>query len=116
MAHRAALNRRRRWHAASVSRGQSWRRQKSVAGGVFSAIQWPAVKSGALIRNGTLCFEEGSFRGASARKEPSSKTWPSGTRIKIFACAIHGECQLDDKIVGVNFCEECDERRPSAVW
>jgi hypothetical protein len=53
-------------------------------------------------------------RGPELRQEPYP-TCPAGTRIKIFACAIHGECQLDDRIVGVNFCEECDERKPSAV-
>lgn len=47
-------------------------------------------------------------RGAKLRQEPC-ETCGGGTRIKIFACAIHGDCQLDDKIAGVKFCGECAE-------
>lgn len=45
-------------------------------------------------------------RGAELRKEPC-ESCGAGTRIKIFACSIHGECQLDDKIAGVKSCEPC---------
>jgi hypothetical protein len=48
-------------------------------------------------------------RGPEVRQE-LRPTCPAGTRIKIFACAVHGECQLDDKIAGVKFCGECRDR------
>ncbi len=52
-------------------------------------------------------------RGPELRQEPCD-TCGGGTRIKIFACAIHGECQLDDKIKGVKFCGACaDLRQPT---
>jgi len=49
-------------------------------------------------------------RGAELRQEPCETC--GGTRIKIFACEIHSECQLDDKIAGVKFCGACAERTP----
>jgi hypothetical protein len=48
-------------------------------------------------------------RGAELRQEPC-ETCGAGTRIKIFDCEIHGECQLDDKIPGVKFCGDCADR------
>ena len=48
-------------------------------------------------------------RGPELRKEPC-ETCGGGVRIKVFACAIHGECQLDDKIAGVAQCAGCQER------
>ena len=48
-------------------------------------------------------------RGAEIRQEPYEGCG-AGTRIKVFACGIHGECQLDDKIVGLKFCGNRDER------
>jgi hypothetical protein len=53
-------------------------------------------------------------RGPELRQEPCI-TCPSGTRIKIFACAIHGDCQLDDKIPGLKSCCVCAERTPTPV-
>ncbi len=50
-------------------------------------------------------------RGPELRQEPC-ESCGGGTRIKIFACAIHGECQLDDKIPGIAFCGGCVERTP----
>jgi hypothetical protein len=50
-------------------------------------------------------------RGTELRQE-ACPICPAGTRIKIFACSIHGECQLDDKIAGLKFCGTCDERVP----
>jgi hypothetical protein len=31
-------------------------------------------------------------------------------RIKVFACAVHGECQLDDTLSRVHACRTCEER------
>jgi hypothetical protein len=36
---------------------------------------------------------------------------PAAARIKIFACAIHSVCQLDDKITGVKCCDNCVDRK-----
>jgi hypothetical protein len=48
-------------------------------------------------------------RGPEVRQE-LCPTCSAGVRIKLFACEVHRECQLDDKIVGVKFCGECAER------
>ncbi len=48
-------------------------------------------------------------RGPELRQEPCETC--GGVRIKIFACAVHGECQLGDKIVGVKCCGACEDRR-----
>ncbi len=48
-------------------------------------------------------------RGPELRQEPCSSC-RAGTRIKVFGCAIHRECQLDDRISGVTFCGLCDQR------
>jgi hypothetical protein len=48
-------------------------------------------------------------RGPELRQEVCPSCG-AGTRIKVFACGIHGECQLDDKIAGLKFCGNCDER------
>jgi len=53
-------------------------------------------------------------RGPEDRQEPC-ETCGGGVRIKIFACAVHGECQLDDKIAGVKFCGGCHERALATV-
>lgn len=54
-------------------------------------------------------------RGPELRQE-LCPTCPNGVRIKIFACAIHRECQLDDKIPGVRSCGACaDFADPSPV-
>jgi hypothetical protein len=47
-------------------------------------------------------------RGPEVRQE-RCPTCPYGTRIKIFACAIHGECQLDGKMESAKFCGQCAE-------
>lgn len=33
-----------------------------------------------------------------------------GTRIKTFACSIHGECQIDDKLPSVKSCKKCNDK------
>jgi hypothetical protein len=48
-------------------------------------------------------------RGPELRQEPC-ESCGAGVRIKVFACAIHGECQLDDKIAGLKACGGCHER------
>ena len=53
-------------------------------------------------------------RGPELRQEPCP-TCPAGTRVKVFACAIHAECQLDEKLAGVKFCGVCAERTPPPV-
>ena len=50
-------------------------------------------------------------RGAELRQEPC-ESCGGGVRIKVFACTVHGECQLDDKIAGVKFCGTCGEITP----
>jgi hypothetical protein len=47
-------------------------------------------------------------RGPERRQEPCPAC-SAGTRIKIFACDVHGECQLEDKIAGVKSCGDCTE-------
>lgn len=37
-------------------------------------------------------------------------TCGGGVRIKVFACAIHGECQFEDKIVEIKCCGDCVDR------
>lgn len=49
-------------------------------------------------------------RGPELRQEPC-ETCGGGIRIKVFACAVHTECQLDDKIVGLKYCGVCEDRR-----
>jgi hypothetical protein len=49
-------------------------------------------------------------RGPELRQEPCP-TCGGGIRIKVFACAVHSECQLDDKIVGMKCCGACEDRR-----
>jgi hypothetical protein len=49
-------------------------------------------------------------RGPELRQE-QCPSCPAGTRIKIFACAIHGECQLNDKIEHATFCGACGDRK-----
>jgi|GEM_PF-3533384 len=49
------------------------------------------------------------YRGPEFRQAPCP-TCPSGTRIKVFACAVNGECQLDSKITGVKECGDCRDR------
>ena len=53
-------------------------------------------------------------RGPELRQEPCP-TCPAGTRIKIIACAIHRECQLDEKIESITYCGACPERNPRAA-
>jgi hypothetical protein len=48
-------------------------------------------------------------RGPERRQEPLP-TCSAGTRIKIFGCAIHGECQRHEKIAGMKACGDCHER------
>jgi hypothetical protein len=52
-------------------------------------------------------------RGLELRQEPCP-TCPVGTRIKIFACAIHRECQLDELIKDVQRCGVCADRVASS--
>jgi hypothetical protein len=47
-------------------------------------------------------------RGPELRREPC-ETCGGGTRIKIFVCAVHRECQLDDKITNTACCQRCQE-------
>lgn len=47
-------------------------------------------------------------RGTELRQE-TCETCGGRTRIKLFACEIHSECQLDDKIRDVKFCGACAE-------
>lgn len=48
-------------------------------------------------------------RGPELRQEPC-ETCGGGVRIKVFACAIHGECQVDDRIRDLKSCSFCDDR------
>jgi hypothetical protein len=50
-------------------------------------------------------------RGPELRQAPC-ESCGSDVRIKIFACAIHGECQLDDKRPGIPSCGVCVDRTP----
>ncbi len=50
-------------------------------------------------------------RGSELRQEPCS-TCRIATRVKIFACGIHRECQLDRKIEQVKSCRSCDHISP----
>jgi hypothetical protein len=47
-------------------------------------------------------------RGPELRQEPC-EACGGGTRVKVFACEVHGECQLDDKVPRVKFCGNCTE-------
>ncbi len=53
-------------------------------------------------------------RGPELRQEPC-ETCGGGTRIKIFACAIHRECQLDDRVESIASCGTCAEFKPPAL-
>jgi hypothetical protein len=48
-------------------------------------------------------------RGSELRQQ-RCETCGSNVRIKVFACAIHIECQLDERIAGVKYCGRCDDR------
>lgn len=48
-------------------------------------------------------------RGPALRQEQCA-TCEGNVGIKIFACAIHGECQFEEKIAGVKSCGQCSER------
>jgi hypothetical protein len=49
-------------------------------------------------------------RGPERRQE-LCPTCVGNTRIRVFDCAVHGECQLTDTIQGVKSCTECVARR-----
>lgn len=49
-------------------------------------------------------------RGVAARLESCASCGWKMVQIKIFACAIHGECQLAVKIAGIRSCVGCPDR------
>jgi hypothetical protein len=49
-------------------------------------------------------------RGPEIRQDPC-KTCGNGVRIKVFACQLHNDCQLDGKIAGIRNCAICSDRR-----
>lgn len=51
-----------------------------------------------------------THRGPELRQDPCPSCTAGRTRIKIFACSIYGECQLDEKVAGVRCCGSCDDR------
>ncbi len=48
-------------------------------------------------------------RGPELRQEPC-ESCGGGIRIKVFTCAIHAECQVDDRLVGLKSCSVCESR------
>jgi hypothetical protein len=57
-------------------------------------------------------------RGAELRKQ-SCPTCRGTVQIKIYACAIHGECELSGRLMGVRCCAQCDDfeapKRPDSA-
>lgn len=52
-------------------------------------------------------------RGIELRQEPCETC--GGIRIKVFGCDVHRECQLDDRLAGVQSCGDCAERTLTSI-
>lgn len=56
-----------------------------------------------------------SRRGAATGETAQCGTCRAGTRVKEFACTLHGRCTIDRQAPGVQMCAGCQDRRPPEV-
>jgi hypothetical protein len=54
-----------------------------------------------------------SHLGAETRQQPCDSCNGGKTRIKIFACAIHGECTIGKRLDGLACCSGCGDYSPA---
>ncbi len=54
-------------------------------------------------------YDQCGHRGDRLRDMSCDSCGGKQTRLKVFACAVHGECSLSRKATGVRYCGSCDD-------